>query len=158
MKIGPKRLDLLEVILHNQRTEIPKAHQLLDELAVQVGLSPKSCADLHVALEEHLTNVINYGYSPGESGRIALRLSSSPDALRVEIEDDASPFNPLLAPPVDVSQPLEDRPIGGLGIHMIRQLTDELRYEHRAGRNLLVMVKRVPPPSACSRASLMGKE
>ena len=137
-------MDLLEVILGNQQTEIPKAHQLLDELAVQVGLSPKAGADLHVALEEHLTNVINYGYAPGQSGRIALRFASSPDALRVEIEDDASPFNPLLAPPVDVHQPLEDRPIGGLGIHLIRQLTDELRYEFRSGHNVLVMVKLLP--------------
>jgi anti-sigma regulatory factor (Ser/Thr protein kinase) len=134
----------LEVILANQRTEIPKAHQLLDELAVQVGLSPKACASLHVAIEEHLTNVINYGYSPGQSGQIALRLASSPDALRVEIEDDARPFNPLLAPPVDVNQPLEERPIGGLGIHMIRQLTDELHYEARGGHNVLTLIKRLP--------------
>jgi anti-sigma regulatory factor (Ser/Thr protein kinase) len=139
-------MELLEVILNNQRTEIPKAHQLLDELAVQVGLSPKAGADLHVALEEHLTNVINYGYSPGQSGRIAVRLSSSRDALRVEIEDDARPFNPLLAPPVDVNQPLEDRPIGGLGIHMIRQLTDDLRYEARAGHNVLTLIKQLPAP------------
>jgi anti-sigma regulatory factor (Ser/Thr protein kinase) len=146
LKIGHERLDLLEVILANQRTEIPKAHQLLDELAVQVGLSPKVCTDLHVALEEHLTNVINYGYSPDQPGRIAVRLVSSPDALRVEIEDDARPFNPLLAPPVDVNQPLEDRPIGGLGIHMIRQLTDELHYELRSGHNVLTLIKRMPTP------------
>jgi serine/threonine-protein kinase RsbW len=134
----------LEVILRNQPTEIPKAHLFLDELALQAGLATKACADLHVALEEHLTNVINHGYSPGQSGQIAVRLSSSPEALRVEIEDDASPFNPLLAPSVNVNQPLEERPIGGLGIHMIRQLTDELHYEFRSGHNVLVMVKLVP--------------
>jgi anti-sigma regulatory factor (Ser/Thr protein kinase) len=136
----------LEIILNNQRTEIAKAHQLLDELALQVGLPPKTCADLHVALEEHLTNVINYGYTPGQAGRIALRLDASPEALRVEIEDDARPFNPLLAPSVDVHQPLEERPIGGLGIHMIRQLTDDLRYEARAGHNVLTLIKRSPAP------------
>jgi anti-sigma regulatory factor (Ser/Thr protein kinase) len=139
-------MELLEVILNNQRTEIPKAHQLLDELAVQVGLSPRVCADLHVALEEHLTNVINYGYSPGQPGQIAVRLSAAPDAMRVEIEDDARPFNPLLAPPVDVHQPLEERPIGGLGIHMIRQLTDDLRYAARDGHNVLTLIKRSPAP------------
>lgn len=137
-------MDHLEILLANQRTEIPRAHQLLDELAVHVGLSPKACANLHVALEEHLTNVINYGYSPGQVGRIALRLDSSPESLHVEIEDDARPFNPLLAPPVDVHQPLEERPIGGLGIHLIRQLTDELRYEYRSGHNVLTLIKQLP--------------
>lgn len=133
----------MEVILHNRLAELPKAHDLLDEFAVRHGLPATTAAGLHVALEEHLTNIINYGYREDQRGQIVLRFQFSSSECRIEIEDDGTRFNPLEAPPVDVNQPLEDRPIGGLGIQLIRELTDELRYEHRAGHNLLVMVKRV---------------
>jgi anti-sigma regulatory factor (Ser/Thr protein kinase) len=133
----------VEVVLHNRLTEIRTAHALLDEIALHQGMSAKVAADLHVALEECLTNIIHYGYPNQEAGRIAVRFQLTPNELRIEIEDDARPFNPLLVPPVKINQPLENRPIGGLGIHMIRKLTDNLRYERRANRNLLVMVKRL---------------
>jgi anti-sigma regulatory factor (Ser/Thr protein kinase) len=136
--------DRLEVLLRNQPADISLAHDLLDEIVARRGLSSKLANDLHVAIEEHLTNTIRYGYAPGQSGRIRVRFRPAVNELCVEIEDDARPFNPLVAPRVDVTRPIDERPIGGLGIHMIRQLTDELRYERQGDRNRLIMVKRLP--------------
>ena len=92
----------MEVILHNRLTELPKVHDLLDEFAVRHGLPATTAAELHVALDEHLTNIINYGYVDHRPGQIILRFHFDPAECRIQIEDDASPFNPLDAPPVDV--------------------------------------------------------
>ena len=63
--------------------------------------------------------------------------------MRVAVEDDGEPFNPLEAAEADTSKPLEERAIGGLGVHLVRKLTDALEYQRHEGRNLLVMKKRL---------------
>jgi anti-sigma regulatory factor (Ser/Thr protein kinase) len=98
---------------------------------------------LHVALEEHLANVISHGYAPGETGRIVVRFGLEASFLRIEVEDDGRPFNLKEAPEVDTSLPLDEKPMGGLGIHMIRKSVDELDYQRVGGRNVVVMRKRL---------------
>ena len=95
-----------------------------------------------LALEEHLTNVFNYGYSDNVVHEIIVRFSVNDDWFQIEIEDDGRRFNPLERPPVDTSMPLEQRPIGGLGIHLIRKFMDELDYQRVDGKNVLRMRKK----------------
>jgi anti-sigma regulatory factor (Ser/Thr protein kinase) len=71
-----------------------------------------------------------------------VRLEINPPELRVEVADDGCPFNPLEHPSPDVSLPLDQRPIGGLGIYMMRKSLDQLEYRREQERNVLVMVKR----------------
>lgn len=97
-------------------------------------------ARLHVAVEEHLTNIITHGYEPGEVGAILVRFGLEPRGLCVEIEDNARPFNPLEAAQVDLSLPLDKRPIGGLGVHLIRNGVDHLSYLRKGEWNVLVMI------------------
>ena len=98
---------------------------------------------MHLALEEHLANIIAHGGDSALSGRITVRFALEPAALRVEIEDDAGPFNPLAAPAVDTSLPLEQKPLGGLGILLIQKSVDELEYWRAGNRNVLVMKNRL---------------
>jgi serine/threonine-protein kinase RsbW len=63
--------------------------------------------------------------------------------MKVEVEDDGQPFNPLEAPEADTTKPLEERTLGGLGIHLVRKLMDDLEYRRHEGKNLLVMKKRL---------------
>jgi len=63
--------------------------------------------------------------------------------MRVEVEDDGKPLNPLEASEADTTQSLEDRAVGGMGIHLVRKLTDGLEYRRHEGRNLLVMRKQL---------------
>ena len=63
----------------------------------------------------------------------------------MDVEDDGTPFDPLAAPPVDTSLPLGDKPIGGLGVHLMRQFMDELSYARADGKNMLRMRKRIGP-------------
>ena len=88
--------------------------------------SARHAADL--ALEEHLTNVMNYGFCEGEERWISIKLGVNENALLARIADKGKAYNPLSRPPVDTSVSLEDKPIGGLGIHLMKQMMDELTY------------------------------
>jgi anti-sigma regulatory factor (Ser/Thr protein kinase) len=136
----------LELTLHNQASEITLAHQALDQFVANHSLRLAGLARLHVAIEEHLTNIISYGYRPGQTGTIQIRLALTDTNLRVEIEDDARPFNPLQAAEIDTSVPLKNKPVGGLGVFLIRKSVDKLEYRRVGERNVLVLVKGLETP------------
>lgn len=112
-------------------------------MAARHGLAAKDVARMHLALEEHLTNIISHGYKPGQAGTLIVRFALEASGFRIEIEDDGAPFNPIEAPAVDTSLPMKDKPVGGLGVHLIRNNVDELEYRRAGDRNVLVMKKRV---------------
>jgi len=91
-----------------------------------------------VALDEILSNIVRHGLA-GRRDTIELMFSIDGDDVAVEIIDAADAFNPLLAPPPDISSPLDDRQPGGLGIALVRQLIDDTRYERRDDRNHFIM-------------------
>ena len=64
----------------------------------------------------------------------------------MDVEDDGRPFDPLAVPPVDTSLPLEEKLIGGFGVHLMRQFMDELSYARESGKNVLRMRKRIVSP------------
>ena len=95
---------------------------------------------VNLVLEELGVNVVNHG---GDASEIEVLLAVSPDTVTVEIVDDGQPFNPLTdAPEPDLDSALEDRPIGGLGVFLVREMMDELHYSREDGKNRLAMVKR----------------
>jgi anti-sigma regulatory factor (Ser/Thr protein kinase) len=94
-----------------------------------------------LAIEELVTNCIKYGYKDSNGHTIDFLLRVDGETLRLEVIDDGSPFNPLEAPRPDLSLPPEQRPIGGLGLHLLRELADEMRYERRDGTNRLTLIK-----------------
>ncbi len=93
------------------------------------------------ALAEHLQNIVHYSHAT----QVVLRFEVEPGCVRVTVTDDGTGFDPTQAPQVDTSTPIEARPIGGLGIHMMRRLTDELVYTRLPGMNRLEMVKKFGP-------------
>jgi len=138
-----KMTEPVEIKLHNKLPELASASQALAEFGRQHGLPDSVLHDLNLALGEILTNIISYGYTDSGEHEITVRLSIEPGEMRVEVEDDGQPFNPLEAPEVDTTKPLEDRAVGGLGVHLVRKLTDGLEYQRHAGKNLLVMTKHL---------------
>lgn len=133
----------LEIKLRNQLSELASANHTLSDFGRQRGLPDNVLHDLNLALGEILTNIISYGYTDSEEHEIAVRLSVESGEMRVDVEDDGQPFNPLEAPEADATKPLEERAIGGLGVHLVRKLTDGLEYQRHEGKNLLVMKKRL---------------
>jgi serine/threonine-protein kinase RsbW len=121
---------------------IRKAVDDLQAWSDRERLSDAARRRLLTALDEILSNVVRHGLGD-HPGLIEVTVSHDGDVLQAEVADDARPFNPLLAPPPDTSAPLEVRQPGGLGIALVRALTDELTYERRDDRNRLTMTWRV---------------
>jgi anti-sigma regulatory factor (Ser/Thr protein kinase) len=96
-----------------------------------------------LAIEELVTNCIKYGYRDSKDHTIDFVLSVDGGTLTMDIIDDGNPFNPLEAPRPDPSLPIESRPIGGLGLHLLRELADDARYERRDSTNRLTLTKRM---------------
>lgn len=111
------------------------------EHARSTGLSAERLMELELAVEEALVNVCSHAHPSGD-GELLVRVLTGDELVTVVIEDDGPPFNPLQAEEPDLSVPLEERPIGGLGIYLIRQATSELQYERKNGRNCLTLVFR----------------
>ncbi len=96
-----------------------------------------------LAIEELVTNCIKYGYSDTDEHTVEIVFSVVDGVLTIDVTDDGNPFNPLEAPGPDFSVAAEQRPIGGLGLHLLRELSDEQRYERRDGANRLTLTKRM---------------
>ncbi len=134
----------LTIIFKNTLAEIGRLAQVVAAFAAQRQLPSILVFELNLALEEVLTNVISYGYQDAGEHEITLRLSSTGEEVTAEVEDDGQPFDPLTAHAPDISKPLAERPMGGLGIHLVRKLIDKVEYRRQQGKNLLVMTKRIP--------------
>ncbi len=134
---------MLSVNLRNRLSELDRLRKVIAQFGHRQGLPDNVLNSVELALEEIVTNVISYGYDDQDEHSITVRLAFQEGMVLAEVEDDGRPFNPLDAPEPKLDQPVEDRPIGGLGIHLVRNLMDALDYRHTQGKNLLRMKKRV---------------
>ena len=119
--------------------DVPEIVRAAGEAAAQAGLSPDRALHVQLAVEEAAANVCTHAYR-GRAGPLRLRVLSDPDALRVEVSDEGTPFDPLAQKPPDLTGDLMQRPVGGVGIHLIRSVTDNLEYERRGDRNILTLI------------------
>jgi serine/threonine-protein kinase RsbW len=101
------------------------------------GIAPGEVDKLDLVMEEILINVARYAYVPEAGTAEVTYWQISPGRLRVEISDHGRPFDPLAADPPDLSRGLADRPIGGLGVFLARNLVDSMAYRREDGRNVL---------------------
>ena len=128
------------------RIRLPTGAEALETLVPEVetfcadrGLDASAAFALNVALDELVNNVVNYGLATPGDHFLEVRLRVADAQLTVEIEDDGIAFDPFDRPPPDTELPLEERPIGGLGIEIVRQLMDEARYQRVGDRNLVIL-------------------
>jgi len=133
----------VQISLTNQPRERQKLLQALQEFALDHRLPEKVLQAADLSLEEHLTNVMNYGFDDARVHEILVRLEMVDGGFQIEVEDDGKAFNPLDYPGPDLNLPASERPIGGLGIHLIRKFMDELGYRREGGRNVFQMRKKV---------------
>ena len=96
---------------------------------------------LNLALEEAVTNVILYAYPEGTSGDVLVDAAAGEKALYFTITDTGKAFDPTTKEDVDINAGIEDRPVGGLGIHLVRKIMDDVRYERIGGKNVLYLTK-----------------
>lgn len=122
----------------------------VDRVSASADLDRKAAYRLRLAVDEIATNIVNYGYErAGRSGDIHLRAVADDAWLTITLEDTGIRFDPNeAAPPDSLSDPLEERPIGGLGIYLTVTGIDDFRYEHVDGRNRNVFAMRRPSGAA----------
>jgi len=126
-------LDRLATIVHRFGEE----HRLPDKVVFALNL----------ALDELITNTIKYGRKEDGKYNIMVGLACASGAVTLTVEDDGAPFDPLQAEEPDITCPIEEREIGGMGLHLLRRLMDEIKYERRDGKNLIRMKKIFEPAS-----------
>jgi serine/threonine-protein kinase RsbW len=107
------------------------------------GIDEEAFAGVDLAVDEILTNVISYAFRDGGSHRIDLDLDFSGERLLIEIRDDGVPFNPLDIPPPRLGGEVGEREIGGLGMHFVRNIADEITYRREANWNILSLSKNI---------------
>ena len=128
-----------------QVSEIPRVIDWVAACCAQEGVAEETRFKLTLALEEAVMNVIGNAFSGLPPPHlIALRLDVTAELLAAEISDNGCPFDPRTRPDPDLDLPLEERRPGGLGIHLIRAMTDRLDYRRDGGRNILRLEKRRP--------------
>jgi anti-sigma regulatory factor (Ser/Thr protein kinase) len=131
------------ISITNAASELARVSAVADQFAAANQLSAEAAADLHIALDEVLTNIIKYGYTDDRAHEISIRLSIENGMLVAAIEDDGRPFDPLILPEPDAKSPLKERRVGGVGIHFVRKLMTDVNYNRVAERNCLVMKRRL---------------
>lgn len=131
----------LLLTLANDIQEIPRLVTLVESFFKGHGVNSKLVLNVSLALDEVLTNIILHGYSDNSMHDINISLEFEQDMIKVIIDDDARKFDPRITPPPDIESPLETRPVGGLGVYLVKQLMDSVEYERSNGRNHLILLK-----------------
>ena len=137
-KLGERQMKLR---IANDLAELSRVAESVEEFCAGLGLPPGCAFKLNVAIEELLTNTISYGYDDSARHELAIDITREGETIVTELSDDARPFDPLNAPPPDLESAIEDRRIGGLGVHLVKTLMDDVAYAYRDGRNHITLRK-----------------
>lgn len=122
---------------------LAKMRDFVGDSARELGLGSLAVEDIKVCVDEAATNIVEHGYGSQEGG-LSVEVSREAAEIVVRIVDQAPPFDPESAPSPNLDLPLRDRQIGGMGVHLIRTLTDGLSYgAGPEGGNELVLRKKV---------------
>ena len=129
------------ITIDNDVKQISRLEGFVNGIASRHGLSATDASAINLALEEAVTNVVLYAYPKGQRGRIDLDSKYVDGHLEFALSDSGVEFDPTKAPDINVDASVEERPIGGLGIHLVRTIMDSVRYERKGGKNILRMTK-----------------
>ncbi|TWH45566.1 ATP-binding protein [Sporomusa sp. KB1] len=131
------------MILQNNLDELEKLSTNLEEFFAENDIAPKILFQVNLVLDELVTNIISYGYSDGLVHEVLIEISFADSTINLTVSDDGVAFDPTTIPEPDLNQSAENRELGGLGIHFVRQNMDCMEYQRLDGRNILSLKKEV---------------
>ena len=135
-------MESLKVIAINENLD--EVQSFVDRVLDRAGCSDSVRLQIDVAVEELYTNICNYAYPKGEgTAEVTADIVGEPPEVEITLRDAGKPYNPLEKDDPDLDVAPEDRQIGGLGIFMVKNSMDELRYEYKDGQNINIIVKRL---------------
>lgn len=139
---GEEDTDAQSLFMANDLAEVPRLLGELDGFCAARSLPAPSASGLNVALDEALSNIVLYGFRDGDRHQISVEIRALPERLVLEIRDDGIAFDPLQAREPDLTLDLDHRPVGGLGLHFMRSILDDIAYRRDDGWNVLTLTKR----------------
>jgi sigma-B regulation protein RsbU (phosphoserine phosphatase) len=134
---GPK----LELTIPNHLSESVRVKAHFDTFSEHYRIPDKIRLKMHLVIDELLTNIISYAYLDDEKHDIEIKVELAANRLKVSMVDDGIPFNPLGKETPDTELSLEERKIGGLGIHLVREMMDRVSYRRRIDKNVITVVE-----------------
>lgn len=132
----------IHITLPNDVQTVPQLNIFVDEACEAAEFDMSITIKINLAIEEAVVNVMSYAYPNGMKGAVDIDAQITDEELKFVISDNGIPFDPTSLAEVDTTLSAEERAIGGLGIHLIRQIMDTIHYEHTDGRNVLTLCKK----------------
>ena len=132
-----------KLLVENQMVELNRVVDFLDELGDEWELPVPLVFSLNLVLEEALTNIILYGFEDQNGHTIEIDFKKDENQLYITFVDDGIAYDPTTKEDPDISLSTEDRPIGGLGIFLIKKIMDQVEYQRKENRNFLMLTKNI---------------
>ena len=136
------------LVLPNDIETIPQLNEFIDSVAEEVGLEMSLTMSLNLALEEAVVNVMEYAYPEGQKGNVEIEVTADQEWMTFVIADTGIAFDPTMKEDADTTLSAEERPIGGLGIFLVRQLMDVIDYKREGNKNVLTLQKKLGEENA----------
>ena len=133
----------ITVICKNDLAEVEPLQSTLARFCKLHGVPSRHQHALNLALDEAVTNIVKHGLGANGAHQIRVQVRLDGTDFSAQIEDDGPEFNPTKYPAVDCTKSMGERPLGGLGIHLVRSLVTKLEYRRENGKNVLTLLKRV---------------
>ena len=132
---------MISLKLKNSLSELTPLIQQLENLCDRFRLSKRCECEASLVVEELFTNIVSYGYTDNAEHWIDIEITYENGTLTIRMEDDGIPFNPMDAEKPDFDSSLDQRSVGGLGVHLVKHFTKEIDYERRGNKNILTLKK-----------------
>lgn len=131
-----------QITLPNDVEQVPLLSEFVEGVCEEVGLNMGDIMSMNLAIEEAVVNVMSYAYPTGTEGNVCIEAKANNEWLKFIITDWGKPFDPTIKDDIDITLPAEERLIGGLGIHIVKQTMDSINYERIEGKNVLTLIKK----------------
>jgi|YelNatPaOPRAMG01_1025707.scaffolds.fasta_scaffold01323_20 serine/threonine-protein kinase RsbW len=131
---------MVRLVLPAEASHLLSFLDIVEGFAKSLAFSSKKTQKIVLIMEEAILNVMNHAYSDGEPGPVEIRCWEEDESIVLELRDRGRPFNPVDAANPDLTADLAERPIGGLGIFLIKKIADDVRYRREEDENILTMI------------------
>lgn len=136
----------LKFELKNDLAELDTLAEKLEAFGRLIGMDDRCLFETNLAMDELFTNIVSYGFADEQEHQVQFSLFyDNTGMISITLEDDGVPFNPLICKKPDLDLPVEESPVGGLGIHLCRNMMDEMEYHRSGNRNIVIIRKKKVP-------------
>lgn len=133
----------LEFSCKNELEDAERIHRVISRFCELHGVPPRAIFALNLVADELLTNTIRHGFDTPGGHTLQLAIFLKGGMLTLVLVDDGRPFDPSSMPPPDTTECIGERPLGGLGVHLVRRLMNSINYRREGDKNILTLTKRI---------------